>query len=385
MKILLKAAATLLMIVVLASALFVYAQYDEEPLVTEIVIGTGNVGHQDGVEATFHMPVGVLYLNGSIIVADKFNIMLRSRFAMEIHDFDFSDYYDEEWFDEIMYALMATTTVAGYVSDFFPIGTHIDGYLWGEAGLFHPTGIALCYTIWRIYVTEAVNNSVRVIVDGRMYTLTGWGEAGFSDGPRGTASFNSPTDVAVGPGGYLYVADSLNHVIRRVSPVGYATTIAGTPLAYGYQDGDALNALFDTPKGIVIASDGRIFVADTGNHLIRVIENGEVSTFAGSFETSDYEDEWDNAPIGGFYDCADGYARFNQPRGLAFWGSYLIVADSSNHAIRKVSPEGNVETLDIAGLHFPMGVDVFNNILLIADSGNNQIRIVLLEGDWYDW
>ena len=377
MKIFMKMAAVLL-VLAFVPTFVAYAQSEVAPLAAEIVAGTGNVGHQDGFEATFHMPVGILIVDGNIIlVADKFNNLLRTRMAVEL--LDFSDVYDEEWFEEWLYAMMSTHIFAGYVSDFFPIGTHVDGVVW-EAGLFHPTGLTMCRTSGRIYVADASNNSIRVIIDFyRMYTLSGWGEAGFADGPRGTAAFNSPTSIAVHPSGYLYVADSLNHVIRRVSPDGYTTTIAGMPQVYGYRDGSARSALFDTPKGIAIASDGRIFVADTGNHLIRVIENGVVRTFAGGFELAEGEDDWENVPAGGFIDGAANNARFNQPWGLALWGNYLIVADSSNHAIRMVSPNGRVETLEIIGLHFPMGVYVHGNSLFIADSGNNKIRMVVLD------
>ena len=313
----------------------------------ETIAGEGNIGYQDGVLASFHMPIDVLVLpGGEVIVADTFNNLLRIIRGSE------------------------TTTYAGFIPEFFPVGFHRDGEL-SAAGLHHPTGLAICEN-GRIYVADSVNNSIRVIVAGSIYTLAGWGEAGFSDGPRGEAAFNSPTSIAIGPGGNLYVADTLNHVIRRVSPTGHTTTIAGTPGEFGYQNG--ASALFDTPMGIAVTGDGRIFVADTGNHAIRVIENGIVTTLAGS----SVHDEWDS--VGGFADGIGTAALFNQPRGLSLWGDNLIVADSANHAIRVVTPDGSVTTF--AGLElellFPMGVHVHEERLYIADSGNNKIRAVSL-------
>ena len=102
MKIFAKMAAMLLVLAI-APAFVAYAQSEATPLAAEIVAGTGNVGHQDGFNATFHIPVGVLYVDGHIIVADKFNNLLRFLFAVELYDF--SDVYDEEWFDEFMYGL----------------------------------------------------------------------------------------------------------------------------------------------------------------------------------------------------------------------------------------------------------------------------------------
>ena len=118
-----------------------------------------------------------------------------------------------------------------------------------------------------------------------------------------------------------------------------------------------------------MSPDGRIFVADTGNHVIRVIENGFVRTFAGQ-AVATYDD-------GGFLDDAAAAALFNHPTGLALWGDSLIIADSANNRVRMVTPEGSVSTL-VDGLHFPLGVFVHNGRLYIADSANNMIRAAQL-------
>ena len=339
-----------------------------EPHAVRTVAGIGSPGVQDGLAASFHMPMGLLVLpDGKIIVADTYNNLLRR-----------------------IGADGATETFAGAIFEFFPLGAHLDRQL-SEAALHRPTGLAVCQNE-RIYIADSANSSIRVIVGGGMYTLVSWGEAGFADGPRGEASMNGPLAIDVCPSGYVYVADTLNHVIRRVSSTGYTTTIAGTPGEYGYENGIADTALFDSPAGIAVAPDGRIFVADTGNHVIRVIENGDVSTFVGSFVLEEQGvGTLDAAAIGGFNDGMAAFALFNHPRGLALWGDYLIVADSANHSIRLVSPEGNVTTLAGTGLpgysaepglpalfSFPADVFVHEDRLYIADAGNNKIRMMPL-------
>ena len=335
------------------TAMHVYAQD------IETIAGLGNVGTQDGAEASFHMPSDILVLpGGEILVADMFNNLIRL-----IN----TDGY--------------TSTFAGFIPEFFPIGFHRDAAL-GESGMFHPSGLARS-ELGRIYIADSSNSSIRVIIGDHIFTLVGWGETGFVDGPRGTSAFNNPSAIAIGPGGYLYVADTFNHVIRRISPTWYTTTVAGTPGEYGYANGPAGAALFDSPTGIAVDATGRIFVSDTGNHVIRVIENGVARTLAGSSGTLDDYD----FPVGGFADGTGAGALFNQPRGLALWGVNLIVADSANHSIRMVTPAGVVTTIfgaeftgyDPETLHFPMGISVHENRLYIADSGNNKIRVITLQ------
>ena len=374
MKRLSKAALVLLALALLPT-MYLYAEAEEWPAVYTIA-GIGSPGIEDGDVASFHMPMGLAVLpGGDIVVADTYNNLIR-----------------------LIDADGVTETFAGAIFEFFPLGAHRDGELM-EAALHRPVSLAVCQD-GRIYIADSANSSIRVIVGGGVYTLVSWGEPGFADGPRGEASMNSPLAIAVGPSGYIYVADTLNHVIRRVSPTGDTETIAGTPGEYGYENGNADTALFDSPAGIVVADDGRIFVADKGNHVIRVIENGEVRTFAGKFtlEELDEDDlqepdeyEFEAAAIGGFNDGEAAYALFNHPRGLALWGDYLIVADSANHSIRLISPEDYVMTLAGTGMpgylaepghpapfSFPTDVYVHEGRLLIADTGNNKIRMILL-------
>ena len=171
--------------------------------------------------------------------------------------------------------------------------------------------------------------------------------------------------------------------------------MAGVPGRYGFNDGTDEDALFDSPMGIAVSPDGsRVFVADSGNHLIRIIENGRVFTLAGTRSVDPAAaagDEWEQSPMGGF---ADGrQAMFNGPAGLALWGEAVIVADRGNNRIRAVWPNGEVVTLAGTGVpghidglpaqaafHLPMGVYVRGEYLFIADAGNNMIRKMTLGG-----
>ena len=343
------------------------------------VAGTGAHGSQDGLHAEFNMPQGVVVgSQNRVIVADTFNNVLR-----QIN------------LDTSVETLAGAVHAAG--AEHFPIGFYIDGAA-REAGFYRPTSLAVHGN--RMFIADSLNHAIRIMVDGQVYTISGGLGPGHADGEPGFSMFNSPMSMAVGPGGYLYVADTGNHVIRRISPLGYVTTIAGVPHRSGFSDGMANQALFYSPKGIIVAPDGRIFVADTGNHLIREIRGGIVSTLAGGLvfldehEHDRFGDGWDDAPLGGHADGIGAFASFNQPTGIDLWENHLVVADSASHSIRLVSMAGDVTTLagtgypnylggsrEIAEFHFPTGVYVFGEFLFIADSGNNKIRLLRLSGD----
>ncbi|HSV72943.1 MAG TPA: hypothetical protein VLH79_04220 [Chthonomonadales bacterium] len=164
-----------------------------------------------------------------------------------------------------------------------------------------------------------------VLVD----TLAGAPDAGDADGPGRHARFDGPAGVTVGPDGALYVADSRNHRIRRVAPDGRTTTVAGGEP--GYADGPVATARFLYPCGIAAGPDGALYVADTGNHRIRVVRDGAVTTLAGSDP--------------GFASGRGSAARFRSPAAIAYQGGdapRLWVADVLNERIRPVGLDGVV-------------------------------------------
>lgn len=193
-----------------------------------------------------------------------------------------------------------------------------------------------------IYVADAYNHAIRKISGGYVTTLAGNGTSGDVDAQGTSARFYVPTGIDFYDG-YVYVTDNGNHKIKRIDALGYVETIAGTGSA-GTTDGPALSAKFFNPTEVRVRPDGVIFVSDYGNHTIRKIDGGVVSTFAG---------------LGGYAGDVLGTgssARFNRPTGIAFGSSgYLFVADQVNCKIKAISTTG-VVTL-IAGSGATASVD----------------------------
>jgi len=151
----------------------------------------------------------------------------------------------------------------------------------GTAAAFDtPSAIALDHE-GRLYVADTGNNAIRVVTpDGAVTTLAGGGEPGYLDGVGRAARFNGPVGIAVDDAGIVYVADTYNDRIRRIAPDGTVTTLAGNGKP-GLLDGAALTAGFDTPSALAAGRDGVLYVADTGNHAVRRIgADGVVSTVA---------------------------------------------------------------------------------------------------------
>ena len=336
--------------------------------------GTGGHGAADGERAQFNLPRSVLASSRGVFVADSFNNLIRS--------IDYQGY---------------VSTLAGKILGLdafrFPIGLYRDGDI--DGALFNRPADMIVGAGGNLFVLDSGNHTLRIIIQDNVFTFAGTGQPGHNDGPVTTAQFNRPFAMASGPDGSIYIADSGNHVIRRISANGNVTTVAGQPGEYGHYDGTTDGALFNGPMGVAVDSRGRIFVADTGNHLIRMIYNGNVTTLAGNLFLTDGMSEWDDAPLGGFADGQNNLAMFNMPQGLAIWrGDILIIADTGNHRIRALMPDGRVLTLagngfpghddglpDEATFHLPENISVWGDILYIADTGNNVIRKIILSDD----
>ena len=204
-----------------------------------------------------------------------------------------------------------------------------------QAGFSDPFGIAIADD-GTIYVADAgESNRIRKITkEGILTTLAG-GNEGFADGNGTAASFNTPSALAIDSNGNLYVADTGNNRIRRVTPQGEVSTIAGDGTA-GYVDGVAAQARFNGPIGVAVDANGNVFVADTYNDRVRKISpDGQVSTVAG-------------AGTPGYADGAGNSALFDTPCGvIAMTDGSLIVADTGNDRLRKIAPDGNVSTLSV--------------------------------------
>ncbi len=205
----------------------------------------------------------------------------------------------------------------------------------GNARFKTPSGVAVDGA-GNLYVTDSANHTVRKIsANGVSSTLAGSaGNFGTSDGVGGAARFNNPIGIALTAAGELIVVDSNSHTLRKVTAAGVVTTIAGSPGNAGSADGTGTGASFHNPHSVAIDAAGNYWVSDAGNHTIRkVTPAGVVTTFAGSAGSS------------GSTDGTGAAARFNTPQGLAFDASgNLFVADSSNNLLRKISAAGVVTT-----------------------------------------
>ena len=195
--------------------------------------------------------------------------------------------------------------------------------------------------------------------------------------------FNGPRAAVLCPRNYIYVADTMNHVLRRVCPAGEVSLFAGEPGVSGFADGALGNARFFEPSGLYLSADGVLYVADSANHAVRRIDGGVVQTVAGRpgepIRFSDYFE-------GGHVDGENAYARFDFPRDVALLADgSVLVADSLNHSVRLIS-DGRTRTLVGGGmpgrfhdsaenlrLTRPEGIATDGETLFISDTMNNRV------------
>ena len=269
------------------------------------------------------------------------------------------------------------TTVAGN-----NLYGHVNGQ--GTNATFQgPNGIAVD-TNGVLYVADTLNYCIRKITpDGQVSVFAGSGIAGFADGLSTEAQFNRPESLAIDTFGILYIIDTKNNKIRKIYPDGQVITFAGS--IQGSSDGQGTNAEFYFPGGIAVDKNGMVYVADARNHKIRMIyTDGTVSTFAGSVQ--------------GFADGIGIDSQFSYPTGITVDSGIIYVADRGNARIRKILPSGHVTTLaggfipspnnlykdgtgTAASFRSPSGITIdTRGNLYVTDTDNNIIRKVTSEG-----
>ena len=242
-----------------------------------------------------------------------------------------------------------------------------------------------------LYVVDAYNKKIRkiVIATGEVSTLAGSGAFGAVDGIGAAASFSYPSSLTL-VGANLYVVDLSNNKIRKIviatGEVSSFTGVANTQVTNGAADGASTVASFSVPTGIT--NDGtNLYVVDSGNNKIRkiVLATGAVSSLTGAANT---------ASTAGAADGAGASASFSTPEDITTDGTFLYVADTGNHKIRKIvissgvvsSLTGTANTAESAGVTdgnhpssaftYPYGVATDGTNLYVADTGNNKIRLV---------
>lgn len=273
----------------------------------------------------------------------------------------------------------------------------------GSASFYFPRGVTVDST-GNVYVADSRNWAIRKITSaGVVGNYAGIAGAGRVDGNGSAAGFDNPQGAAKDSAGNIYVADTANHTIRKITPSGAVSIYAGQAGSSGSQEGaGTTSARFNSPVGVAVDNADILYVADTSNHTIRKIPTtgasaGIVSTIAGLALTPEYID---GALVSGV-----STARFNAPRSLTTDSAgNIYVVDRNNQAIRKITPDGTVSTFagtytipvaskvgvigfadgngtTVASFNYPWGItaDSAGN-LYVTDNGNNTIRKITPAG-----
>jgi sugar lactone lactonase YvrE len=258
-----------------------------------------------------------------------------------------------------------------------------------SAGSVDGTGSAAAFnTPWglvtdasgNVYVADEMNNRIRKITPAGVVTTFAGGTAGYLDGNATTAKFNRPKGLAIDNSGNIFVVDQSNHKIRKITPTGDVTTFAGS--VQGFVNGNGTTARFNFPEGIVIDSNGNLFVVDASNYAIRKITpSGDVTVFAG-------------AGTSGFNDGTGAGAKFNIIKGIAINTSTNDLYVTDGHRIRKITSAAVVTsfagattsgftngTLAAARFNWPEGIAVATNgVVYVVDTINCVLREITTAG-----
>ena len=383
-------------------------------MVTTVAGAAGSIGSADGVgtNALFFGPQGVVVNptnNNFIYLADTGNSTIRQLTAsgpnwivgtlagdasigstnaagtaarffwpMDMASDGHGNFYVADAANDVIRKVAANGAVTTFAGSFGVVGSTD-----GSSALFNAPQAVAVDKSGNVYVADTGNSTIRVITSGGVVsTLAGVpGMSGSFDGQGTNAQFYLPAGIAVDGSGNVYVADTLNHTIREVTPGGLVTTYAGTAGNFGDADGAGSAAQFNRPTGMAIDSFGNLYVTDFYNHTIRKIApGGIVTTLAGL------------PGVFGSMDSSNSIARFFEPEGIAVDGSgNIYVADSGNYAIRQLTPSGtnwvvstiagwpgNSGSLDGSGIAarfaYPAGMAFNAGSLFVADSANNTIR-----------
>ncbi len=330
----------------------------------EVTTYAGQSGNADvvdgiGTAARFDTPSSITVdVNGTLFITERFAHVIR-----------------------LVYTSGQVNTIAGTPW----IAGWADGSL--AASRFNHPGAIVADQANSVIIADTYNGVIRRVspADG-VTTWAGLPGAGHADGARNAARFLNPGGLSLDASGNVFIADTDNHVIRKMTPSGEVTTVAGAPGTFGSVDGTTTTARFSLPTGVVNDAAGNVYVSDFGNDVIRKITpNGLVGVLAGKLRTP------------GSDDGQGGNARFDGPIAICFTpDGALLVADYYNHTLRKVALDGVVTTFagqagtagDINGTlaqarfngPVAMAYDRAGN-LYVCESRGNVVRKVTPDGN----
>ncbi len=328
-----------------------------------IASGSGDGG--PATQATLNTPASIaIDTSGNVYVADAFNHRVRKIAP-----------------DGVITAFAGTGQA----------GADGDGAQARDAQLRSPLGVAVDGA-GNLYIADTYNHRIRkVSTDGIISTIAGTGNSGFGgDGGPGTAAMLSyPTGIAVAGDGTLYIADTRNHRVRTLATDGTITTVAGTGAAgFNGDGGPAVLARLNSPRDVAVSLEGALYIVDRENRRIRMVDvDGAITTVAGTGSSGFNGDRG-----------AATQASLRAPYGIAVdLQGNVYIADTFNHRVRKVGPDGTISTVagndqfgyggdgwgaGFAALHYPLSVavDIAGN-LYIADTYNHRIRKVWSSAD----
>ena len=341
---------TIILLIIVATAVLCSAQ-----TIVTTYSGNSNSGNTNGAvdSATFNQPFGMCRdTMGNLYIIEAGNNDIRkitpsgvvSTLASQFNSpsdacvDDTGNIYLSDFGEQFIIKITPTG------QSFFIGGTGYPGYKDGAAdtAMFdYPRGIVRDHR-GNLFVADSWNHRIRKIVpDGTVSTFAGGGSSmgvstagALQDGQDTAARFYTPSGLAIDDSDNIYVADAYNHRIRKITPGGYVSTIAGNgatgPGNGGYADGPKDIARFNTPTELCVDRQGNVYVSDTfGERIRKIAPDGTVSTIAGN----------GNA---GFVDSTAAYAEFNYPRGIVFDGkNTFYVNDYNNNRIRKIVAGGS--------------------------------------------